>query len=82
MKKENPWHLSSEFPKPSNDDPNISVDVITQDIENGKATMLNIGFYNFDSKTWYWHTDTLIDHYEKNDPTDFVWMYAPEYKQL
>lgn len=51
----------------------FSVDVITCD----NYGMLNIGFYNFDTNTWSFHTDTLVDPYEKGELFDFVWIYNP-----
>jgi hypothetical protein len=51
-----------------------SVDVITYD----KDGMLNIGYWNYDSETWGFHTDTLCDPYEGGKLIDFVWMYRPK----
>lgn len=53
----------------------FSVDVITCD-EDG---LLCIGYYNFDTGLWDFHTDTLVDYYEEGIPEmDFVWMYPPK----
>lgn len=53
----------------------FSVDVITCD-EDG---MLNIGYYNFDTEKWSFHTDTMVDYYEEGIPEiNFNWMYPPE----
>lgn len=68
-------YQNNEFPKVSDEDTSHSVDVITRN-ENG---LLNIGYYHFKDKKWYWHTDTLVDPYE-DGLEGFVWMYAP--KQL
>lgn len=47
----------------------FSVDVITCD-ENG---LVNLGFYNYDSNLWSFHTDTLYDYTN----IEFVWAYIP-----
>jgi len=65
---------NNEYPKPSNDDPVFSVDVITNDIDN----LLNLAYYNFQMRMWMFHTDTLTDPYEGGELIDFVWMYRPE----
>lgn len=71
-------YKNTEYPKKSTDlkgnEQNHSVDVITHD-KNG---MLNIGYWNYDMKTWLFHTDTLFDPYEGGKLVDFVWMYRPD----
>lgn len=52
----------------------FSVDVITCDEEG----MMNIGFYSYDSCTWNFHTDTLVDYSDMN----FVWMYKPDFLKV
>lgn len=52
----------------------FSVDVITCD-EDG---LPNLGFYNYDTDTWSFHTDTLSDYSNVN----FVWMYIPTSKMI
>jgi hypothetical protein len=61
-------HKRSEHPRMVEAE-QFSVDVITCD-ENG---LINLGFYNFDSDTWSFHTDTLYDYTN----IEFVWMYVP-----
>lgn len=65
---------NTEFPVQCTDLPETSVDVITCD----KDGTLNIGYYNFDTQRWGFHTDTLVDYYEKGELKPFVWMYKPE----
>lgn len=60
-------------PRPSETDKNVSEDVITID----ECNMLNIGFYHYLDKKWYFHTNTLVDYYEKDNEMDFKWMYKP-----
>lgn len=71
-------YSNTEHPVRSKDllgeEEDFSVDVITRS-ENG---MVNIAFYNYDLDTWQFHTDTLVDPYEKGVVMDFVWMYIPE----
>lgn len=50
----------------------MSVDVFVYSANK----MLNIGFYNYDTKDWGFHTDPMEDM----DNMDFVWCYPP--KQL
>lgn len=59
-------HKKSELPVQMEGEP-FSVDVITYD----KSGLVNIGFYNYDSRTWGFHLDT-----SSNDTAiEFVWMY-------
>ena len=51
-----------------------SIDVVTMD----ELNLPNIGFYNYDTEKWSFHTDTLIDPYEGGKLIDFVWMYIPK----
>lgn len=51
-----------------------SYDVITCD-EDG---LLNIGFYDFAAQKWMFHTDTMVDYYEKGHEMNFVWIYKPK----
>jgi hypothetical protein len=46
----------------------FSVDVIILT----KSKMLNIGYYNFDTKDWAFHTDTM------EDVKEFIWCYPPK----
>lgn len=68
---------NTEYPKKSKDlkgnEEEFSVDVISND----KDGMLNIAYWNFDTKIWMFHTDTLCDPYEGGVLIDFVWMYRP-----
>lgn len=59
------------IPDYSPDDRTFTEDVIVYGYD-----MLNIGYYDFKSNEWKFHTDTLIDMKD----VDFKWMYAP--KQL
>ena len=69
---------NTEFPKYAKDlkgnQEEFSVDVFTVNDDG----MLNIGYYNYDTKKWGFHTDTLYDPYEGGKLMDFVWMYKPE----
>jgi len=66
-------HTKEEFPTRVADE-DFSVDVFTCD-EDG---LLNIGYYNFDTKRWAFHTDTMVDYYEEGIPEmNFNWMYPP-----
>lgn len=47
----------------------FSVDVITCDDEG----LVNLGFYNYDTNSWSFHSDTLSDYTD----VDFVWIYPP-----
>lgn len=67
-------HDQNEHPKPSEDDPSFSVDVICADQEG----MMNIGSYSFTDEKWIFHTDTLVDPYEFGEVYPFVWMYRPK----
>ena len=68
---------NSEYPKRAKDlkgnEEEFSVDVIT----HGKDGMLNIGYWNYDTEEWLFHTDTFCDPYEGGKLIDFVWMYKP-----
>ena len=70
-------YSNTAYPKKSTDlkgvEEDFSVDVIT----HSKDGMLNIGYWNYDTKDWAFHTDTLIDPYEKGELMEFVWMYQP-----
>ena len=46
-----------------------SVDVIVM----SSMGLLNIGYFDFETEKWGFHTDTLHDMDD-----DFRWMYAPE----
>lgn len=69
---------NTEFPKRQTDlkgnEEEHSVDVFTRD-EYGFS---NVGYYNFDTGIWMFHTDTFIDLYEGDQLMNFVWMYRPE----
>lgn len=67
---------NSVLPKHADDIENEgeSVDVIIN-----LQGMLNIGFYSYVNKKWYFHTDTFVEPYtEKGELTDFHWCYVPE----
>lgn len=70
-------HPKSDYPERQYNNglpEDFSVDVITCD-EDG---LLCIGFYNFDTQKWGFHSDTLVDYYEEGIPEmDFNWMYPP-----
>lgn len=61
-------HNRNSYPRQEEGEP-FSVDVITCDSEG----LLNLAFYNYDTKTWSFHTDTLYDYTN----IEFVWIYAP-----
>ncbi|MFA7307592.1 MAG: hypothetical protein WC026_13070 [Hyphomicrobium sp.] len=69
-------YKNTEYPKRATDlsgnEENFSVDVVTY-----HDALLNIGFYNFDTKKWGFHTDTLTDMYEDGELQEFIWMYNP-----
>jgi len=71
-------HPNTEYPKKSPDitgnDPVFSVDVITVDKDN----FLNLAWWNYQSKMWMFHTDTIEPPYYKGKLIDFVWMYKPK----
>jgi len=50
---------------------NFSEDVFVVD-ENG---MHGLAFYNFDTETWSFHTDTLVDYNEEGAETKWKWYY-------
>jgi len=49
----------------------FSEDVFVVD-ENG---MHGLAFYNFDTETWGFHTDTLVDYNEQGAVTKWKWYY-------
>lgn len=49
----------------------FSEDVFVVD-ENG---MHGLAFYNFDTETWSFHTDTLVDYNEEGAETKWKWYY-------
>ena len=49
----------------------FSEDVFVVD-ENG---MHGLAFYNFDTETWGFHTDTLVDYNEEGAETKWKWYY-------
>jgi hypothetical protein len=59
---------STEYPDIEERDECYSVDVITMD----KDGLLNIAFYDYDTKKWRFHIDNHTDD-------DFRWCYAPDY---
>lgn len=70
-------YKNTEYPKKDQDLKGVelehSVDVITIDCND----MLNIGWWNYDTKKWSFHTETLVDYYEGEKLRDFVWIYRP-----
>lgn len=66
-------HKKSDFPSVVEGE-KFSVDVITCD----KEGLLNLAFYNYDTKEWSFHSDTLIDYKD----VDFVWIYPPIRKMI
>ena len=67
------YNKKTDIPKLSKDNAQFSVDVITCDEDD----MLNIGYYSFEDNKWHFHTETLVDYYEKGKEMNFVWMYKP-----
>lgn len=59
-KSDHPTQVEGEY---------FSIDVITCDDKG----LINIGFYNYDTETWSFHSDTLYDYTD----VDFVWIYPP-----
>lgn len=59
----------SVVPDYCKDDNTFTTDVIIYGNE-----LLNIGYFDYKSNEWKFHTDTLIDMKE----IDFKWMYAPK----
>lgn len=62
-------HKKAEHPKRVEGE-QFSVDVITCDEIDG---LVNLGFYNYDTKTWSFHSDTVYDYTNVN----FAWIYPP-----
>lgn len=61
-----------------NQKPRVSKDTLGNDLKHSEDVIilskdgyLNIGFWNYDTKKWLFHTDTLIDTKKEK----FVWMY-------
>lgn len=71
-------YQNTEYPKRETDlkghQESFSVDVICCD----DTGLLNICFWDYDTKRWGFLADTLTDPYEKGDLVKFVWMYKPE----
>jgi len=65
------------FPKSSECDKNFSDDVFIIDEEG----LNGIAYYNFDTKKWGFHTDTLVDYNEKGNETKWLWYY-PMFNEL
>lgn len=61
-------YKKSEHPETVEDE-HFSVDVITCD-SNG---LINLGYYNYDTNEWIFHTDTMEDYTD----VEFVWIYPP-----
>lgn len=74
--------FNTAYPKRSTDlkgsEEEHSVDVFTR----SKDGLLNIGYWNYDTEKWAFHTDTLIDPYENGELMEFVWMYEPKELEL
>ncbi len=68
------FYNPDQFPKKSEDydkDAPYSDDVMIID-ENG---IHGIGFYDFESLKWCFHTDTLVDYDEPGHETKWKWYY-------
>lgn len=61
-------HNKSEHPMQVEGE-QFSVDVITCDDEG----LVNLGFYNYDTNSWSFHSDTVYDYTD----VDFAWVYPP-----
>lgn len=72
------YYSNTEYPKRAKcvtgELESFSVDVFTID----DLGLLNIGYYDFESQKWEFHTDTLSDMYENGELQNFIWMYPPE----
>lgn len=63
-------YKNTEYPKIPEGE-HHSVDVITKDIDG----MLNIAYYDYESKRWRFHADTLSDPYDNGKLIEFTWIY-------
>lgn len=61
------------FPVFSTDYEWMSVDVITIDEEG----LINLAYYSFRENEWKFHTDTLVDYFEKGNEMKWGWYYSP-----
>lgn len=50
-----------------------SVDVIIVD-ENG---LIGLGYVHYETNSWHFHTDTLVDYNEPGNETKWKWYYPP-----
>lgn len=65
-------------PIESEDDKMLSVDVCCIDEEG----LHNLGYYNFEENKWKFHTDTLVDYFEKGNETKWWWYYPVVTKKV